>query len=54
MDFDDIYEEHFHNIYRYIFYMVSDTQLAEDLTQEVFLRIYKNDSKPQTIATYVQ
>lgn len=54
MNFDDIYEEHFHKIYRYIFYMVSDTQLAEDLTQEVFLRIYKNNSKPQTIATYVR
>ena len=54
MRFDDIYEEHFHNIYRYIFYMVSDTQLAEDLTQEVFLRIYKSNSKPQTIATYVR
>ena len=54
MRFDDIYEEHFHNIYRYIFYMVSDTQLAEDLTQEVFLRIYKNNSKPQTIATYIR
>ena len=54
MNFDDIYEEHFHNIYRYIFYMVSDTQLTEDLTQEVFLRIYKSNSKPQTIATYIR
>ena len=54
MHFDDIYEEHFHNIYRYIFYMVSDTQLTEDLTQEVFLRIYKSNSKPQTIATYIR
>ena len=54
MRFDDIYEEHFHKIYRYIFYMVSDTQLAEDLTQEVFLRIYKNNSKQKTIATYIR
>ena len=34
--------------------MVSDNQLAEDFTQEVFLRIYKNNSKPKTIATYVR
>ena len=54
LNFDDIYEEYFHEIYRYIFYMVSDKQLAEDLTQEVFLRIYKSNSKPQTIATYVR
>ena len=54
MNFDDIYEEHFHNIYRFIFYMVSDIQLAEDLTQEVFLRIYESDPKSETIATYIR
>jgi len=34
----EIYERHKQNIYRYIYYRVSNASLAEDLTQEVFLR----------------
>ncbi|MGN7479771.1 RNA polymerase sigma factor, partial [Solibacillus silvestris] len=43
MDFDELYEQHFHKTYQYIRYMVSNAQLAEDLTQDTFLRIYKTN-----------
>lgn len=45
MDFDELYELHFHKTYQYIRYMVSNAQLAEDLTQDTFLRIYKSHTE---------
>ncbi len=33
-----LYQEHVHAIYRYVYYRVGDAQAAEDLTAEVFLR----------------
>lgn len=41
MDFDTFYEQQFQKIYQYIRYMVSNVELAEDLTQETFLKFYK-------------
>jgi RNA polymerase sigma-70 factor (ECF subfamily) len=37
-----IYEQYAHAIYRYIYYRVRDTQLAEDLTADVFLRMIES------------
>lgn len=55
MDFDQLYEEHFQRVYQYIYYMVSDSGIAEDLTQETFLRVYKGQFKQEaTIATYIR
>lgn len=55
MDFDTVYEEQFQPIYQYIRYMVSNAELAEDLTQEAFLRLYKTDlSKVSNISTYIR
>jgi len=34
----EIYERYKHSIYNYIYYRVNETALAEDLTQEVFVR----------------
>ena len=39
--FARLYDLHFDRVYRYIFYRVSDIGIAEDLTQEVFLRGWK-------------
>src|SRR5690606_17701433 len=43
MDFDELYEQEFRKTYQYIRYMVSNAQVAEDLTQDTFMRIYKTD-----------
>lgn len=43
MDFDELYEQEFRKTYQYIRYMVSNAQIAEDLTQDTFVRIYKTD-----------
>lgn len=39
--FDTIYEQFRERIYRYIRHLVSDPELAEDLTQDVFLRAFR-------------
>lgn len=43
MDFDELYEQEFRKTYQYIRYMVSNAQVAEDLTQDTYMRIYKTD-----------
>ncbi|MGE7021694.1 RNA polymerase sigma factor [Solibacillus cecembensis] len=55
MDFEQIYEQHFGKIYQYIRYMVTNAELAEDLTQETFLRVYKNTFRQEaSITTYIR
>lgn len=40
--FDDLFVMHHRAVYRVAYSVVRDTGLAEDVTQEVFLRLYKN------------
>ena len=40
--FGELYENFRVSIYRYMFYRTSDTQTADDLTSEVFLRMIRN------------
>lgn len=40
--FNSLYREYVAQIYRYIYLRVGHTEQAEDLTQEVFLRVIKN------------
>ncbi|MEE8473454.1 MAG: sigma-70 family RNA polymerase sigma factor [Dehalococcoidia bacterium] len=42
--FGEIYEEHFDKIYRYVLFRVSDIAEAEDLTQQVFLKVVRSIS----------
>ncbi|MFS0688954.1 RNA polymerase sigma factor [Sporosarcina sp. 179-K 8C2 HS] len=42
IDFTAIYNEYSDNVFRYIFYMVNDPHVAEDLTQDSFIKVYKN------------
>ncbi len=39
--FGELYESMVGRIYRYIFYKVGEVEAAEDLTQEVFVRVYR-------------
>lgn len=39
-------EEQYEKIYRYCYFKVYDKQLAQDITQEAFLRFYKQDVRP--------
>lgn len=45
MDFDEIYEEYFDKVYYKILGIVKNDTDAEDISQEVFLSVYKNLSK---------
>ncbi|WP_339194788.1 RNA polymerase sigma factor [Solibacillus sp. FSL R5-0449] len=55
MDFDELYEQEFGKTYQYIRYMVSNAQVAEDLTQDTFVRIYKTDlTKVTNFQTYTR
>ena len=46
--FSEIYDQYVKKIYRFIYLKVSSVETAEDLSSEVFLRLYKHiqDSKP--------
>jgi len=37
-----LYEEYHIHVYRYLYYLVSDVHMAEDLTSEVFLRMIRS------------
>jgi RNA polymerase sigma-70 factor (ECF subfamily) len=40
--FGDLYERYMNQIYRYIYYRVSDSGIAEDFTETVFLKVWEN------------
>ena len=39
--FDDLYSKYHHDVFQFLFYMVKDRELAEDLVQEVYIRVLK-------------
>ncbi|MEL3961090.1 RNA polymerase sigma factor [Lysinibacillus endophyticus] len=39
---DQLYREHNRTIFKYIFYLVQNESVAEDLLQDTFLKAYKN------------
>ncbi len=45
MDFDQIYDEYFDRIYYKVLSSVKNSEDAEDITQEVFVSVYKNLEK---------
>lgn len=50
MSFEEQYTQYFQLMYCYIFYMTGSKELAEDLTQETFLRIYNRRAHSTDIA----
>lgn len=41
-DIEEIYEHHAELVYRYIFLLVRNKEVAEDLTQETFIKVLQN------------
>ncbi|MBM4762161.1 RNA polymerase sigma factor SigX [Bacillus sp. B15-48] len=39
--FDDLYQKYHQELYRFLFYMVKNREQAEDLVQEVYIRVMK-------------
>ena len=44
-DFEQIYEQYYSVVYRYLLSMTKDKHLAEDFTQETFYKAFKNIDK---------
>lgn len=40
-DFGELYSAYLDRIYRYVFYQVNDKMIAEDITEEVFIKAWK-------------
>ncbi|WP_422124511.1 RNA polymerase sigma factor [Planococcus sp. X10-3] len=56
MEFQEVYEAYSEQVYRYIFYLLRDKELSEDLTQDVFLKVYRNldqFNQDSTIVTWI-
>jgi len=55
--FEDVYNEYFKKIYNYIYGQVLNREVAEDLTEDVFVRVIDNldgyDSSKAAISTWI-
>lgn len=40
--FVDLYTKYHHDVFQFLFYMVKNREQAEDLVQEVYIRVYKS------------
>lgn len=40
--FDELYDKYHQDVYKFLFYMTKNKEQAEDLTQEVYIRILKS------------
>jgi len=45
MDFDETYQNYFHNVFLFVCSLTSDRNLAEEVTQETFLKAMQNIEK---------
>ena len=41
-EFNGVYEEHFDAIRKYVYYRYGDVELASDVAQDVFMRVWEN------------
>ncbi len=40
--FQDLYDKYHHDLFKFLFYMVRNRELAEDLVQEVYIKVLKS------------
>lgn len=53
--FGDLYEKYLNSIYRYVHYRLSSVEEAEDLTEQIFLKVWENlrdESKASQIQNF--
>lgn len=53
MDFERLYGEYYPRVYRHIAYLTGNTQAAEDISQEVFVKLYKNPPEHSNVAAWL-
>ena len=41
-EFERLYETYHHSLYNYLFYMVRDQNVAEELVQEVYIKVLQS------------
>src|SRR5262245_22769935 len=51
--FVELFHDHFHRLYRYLDRLCGDPDLAGDLAQETFLRLYARGSPPDHPAAWL-
>jgi len=51
--FVDLFHEHFHRLFRYLDRLTGDPDLASDLAQETFLRLYARGAQPDRPAAWL-
>jgi RNA polymerase sigma-70 factor (ECF subfamily) len=51
--FATLFDAHFHRIYRYLDRLSGDAELASDLTQEAFVRLYQRGSLPNSAPAWL-
>jgi RNA polymerase sigma-70 factor, ECF subfamily len=47
LDLDQIYQTYFNDVYHYLLYFTNSRNDAEDLTQETFMKVFKNGEQVQ-------
>lgn len=55
-EFERLFQENFHSIYHYVYYMVGNKTDAEDITQEVFMKVassYHQFRGESSISTWI-
>ena len=40
--FEELYKLYYNEVFNTIFYIVKDTEIANDLTSDVFIKVYQN------------
>lgn len=53
VDFKDCYEKYYKVIYRHIAYLTGNTQSAEDLTQEAYIKLYQSPPAHTNVAAWL-
>ncbi len=53
MDFDALFQENYPKVLRHIAYLTGDLQAAEDISQEVFSRLYKNPPEHGNVSAWL-
>ena len=52
-DFSELFNEHFQRLYRYLDRLAGDPELAADIAQETFVRLYERKTVPDAPAAWL-